>query len=154
MHLRSSASAYAPSSPAATRNTALSLSLTEDVFRNIFDAECFPNLLHIHLLNSVDLSTNAILGVLRSCPKIKYIAFVAKPGRELFMSAMALLSLCERPPKNLKYLEMNGFEVDDMVKGLIGKPPQKVNDLGMVFGNGSQLKVYKHGVSTKVQRIK
>jgi hypothetical protein len=86
--------------------------------------------------------------------KIKYIAFVAKPGTELFMSAMALLSLCEWPPKNLKYLEMNGFEVDDMVKGLIGTPSQKVKGLEMVSGNVSQLKVYKHGVSIKVQRIK
>jgi hypothetical protein len=49
---------------------------------------------------------------------------------------------------------MNGFEVDDMVKGLIGTPSQKVKGLEMVFGNVSQLKVYKHGVSIKVQRIK
>jgi hypothetical protein len=76
------------------------------------------------------------LGVLRSCPKIKSIAFTAKRGHEQFLSALAFLSLCESPPKGLKYLEMDGFLVDDMVKNLIGTPTQMVKDLDPVFGKG------------------
>jgi hypothetical protein len=77
----------------------------------------FPNIRHVHFLNIAGLSTKALWPILDLCPKIKSIVIITKPGAERDFTALDLYHTMRNLPKSLRYLELDGFEADEMSKG-------------------------------------
>ncbi|KAH9887880.1 hypothetical protein F4778DRAFT_786247 [Xylariomycetidae sp. FL2044] len=91
-----------------------SVSVSNEVLRSLMEAQCWPNLSHIHLLGTVNVSTEGLLGILINCPHIDSVVIASATPDSVSLKLVSEL-LVASTVHSLKYLELFNFEFENIM---------------------------------------
>jgi hypothetical protein len=132
------------------------ISVTEHFVRRTMEWKYFPNLRHLHILNSVNLTTKTLMYTLVHSPRIKSVVIIAKQGTgkepPIFDFRDYHCLTTNKRPKSLKYIELGGFVVNYfMLETGIAGLTRIGQDVEMVIGKAEQLRVYRNGDESRAR---